>query len=181
MQSSHLKVLALAELMAAAGFTAVAAYFLSATLPNFQDRPVAGWQPDAGAKSPTFNLAEPVIFDAALQAPLFRMNRKPFVPVVQAAAVPALVPAAAPPPPAPPPQIDARQFRLLGVSLAGASAKALLITPEKPQGDWYGVGEALSGWSIVAIDQKQVELRNGEEKAVVPLYVDNLAKPVGAP
>ncbi|MEQ1717733.1 MAG: hypothetical protein ABL907_17440, partial [Hyphomicrobium sp.] len=107
-----------------------------------------------------------------LARPLFRPDRRPFVPKPVAEVVPpppeqapAAVPtppqsepAAVPVPPLPP------GLKLVGIvgGVQGAR-RALLRSAEMPEGKWYPLGSDLNGWKITRIDADEALLAaNGE-------------------
>jgi len=133
--------------------------------------------------------------------PLFRIHRVPFVPQLQAIAAtpPPAPPQTAPPPPTLPPSIllaaapapqaasapvvqaEVPQFVLKGVLIRQPDKKALLTSSEKPQGQWYAVGEAAWGWTLDAIQADKITLKKSDQTTDLFLYVDNQNKPVGTP
>jgi len=136
---------------------------------------------------------------AAQNAPLFLLHRVPFVPQVQVVATPPtpVLPAAAvvPPPPeqaqlsAPAPsapngpvyQVVAPQFVLKGILIRHSGKQVLLISSEKPQGQWYAIGDSVSGWTVDVIDPDKITIKNEGHTTDLFLYVDNRNKPVGTP
>lgn len=59
---------------------------------------------------------------------------------------------------------------LMGVSIHGGVAKALLRVPGSGSAAWYGNGETAGGWTVSVIDRNQIVLERDGEVARVPLY-----------
>lgn len=110
-------------------------------------------------------------FSETFQRPLFTPTRRKFVPPPVApppveVAVAPVEQAPAPPPEAPP----AVAPSLLGVSIQGGAAKALLRVAGKETALWYGNGETVDGWTVSAIDKDQAVLERDGKVARIPLY-----------
>ena len=101
--------------------------------------------------------------------PLFAKNRRPWVP-------PQL-------PPSPPKrlaqpekpvarQIDPPDFNLIGVSISGGAAKALLRRNSDLQPVWVSKGEAVGGWIVSAIDSQSIIVRQDDQTVSIDLYPD---------
>lgn len=54
----------------------------------------------------------------------------------------------------------------------GAQLKVFVTSPGNPEGDWYGAGDAVGGWTIGAVDAAGVNLTNGAQSARLKLYPD---------
>ena len=130
--------------------------------------------PEAGDLSETF------------QRPLFTPTRRKFVPPPVAppppveVAVAPVAPAPAPPPPEAPPAVAPS---LLGISIQGGAAKALLRVAGSGAAVWYGNGETVDGWTVSAIDKDQAVLERDGKVARIPLYPPwkNVLPPPNAP
>lgn len=66
---------------------------------------------------------------------------------------------------------------LLGVSIHGGAAKALLRIPGSEAATWYGNGEIAGGWTVSVIDKGQVVLERDGEVARVQLYPPSNSTP----
>lgn len=111
-------------------------------------------------------------FSETFQRPLFTPTRRKFVPPpiapppVEVAVAP-VEPAPAPPPPEAPP---AAAPSLLGISIHGGAAKALLRVAGSEAAVWYGSGDTVGGWRVSAIDKDQAVLERDGKLARIPLY-----------
>jgi general secretion pathway protein N len=113
-----------------------------------------------------------------LERPLFSPTRRPPVPVPQPVAEPEPPPqivtfVAAEPEPAAVPASDWQELKLIGVLRAGEQRRALVTTPEDPEGTWLGEGEEVFGWRIDAIAANEVELVFGEARHTLSLQVSD--------
>ncbi|MER9470750.1 hypothetical protein NKI82_33920 [Mesorhizobium sp. M0482] len=113
--------------------------------------------PDAGDFSETF------------ERPLFSPTRRKFVPEpvapqpVEVASMAVEQPAAQNVAPAVAPS-------LLGISIDGGSAKALLQIAGADGASWYGNGETVDGWTLSAIDKNQAVLERDGKTTRISLY-----------
>lgn len=134
------------------------------------DAPVAApdiqrqkWTPPALAASPPRAPPPPIQSLAqSLDRPLLFRSRRPFVakpPPPPPTAAP--TPAAAPPGPAP----VAR-----GILMARGQGRILLMSDSAPNGLWLGAGDAMDGWTVIAVDGDGAQLRRGEILVRVELY-----------
>lgn len=106
---------------------------------------------------------------AILERPLFRKDRRRFVP---APVEPIAVEAAVLPSPAPKPETPALPETLpvlLGVSIGADMSKAL-FRAEGEQARWHVKGETLAGWAIVSIEKDRVLLLGNGQKKGILLY-----------
>ncbi|MER8785953.1 hypothetical protein NKH60_33105 [Mesorhizobium sp. M1006] len=113
--------------------------------------------PDAGDFSETF------------ERPLFSPTRRKFVPepvqapAVEVASVAVEQPAAQNVAPAVAPS-------LLGISIHGGAAKALLRIAGADAAVWYGKGEIVDGWTVSTIDKNQAVLDRDGKVTRISLY-----------
>ena len=115
--------------------------------------------PDAGDFSETF------------ERPLFSPSRRKFVPPVAPPPVEvAVAPVAQPAAPPPPEVAPAVAPSLLGISIHGGAAKALLRIAGAEAAVWYGNGETVDGWTISAIDKDEAVLKRDGKVARIPLF-----------
>ncbi|MER9560098.1 hypothetical protein [Mesorhizobium sp. M0323] len=113
--------------------------------------------PDAGDFSETF------------ERPLFSPTRRKFVPEpVQPPAVEVASVAVEQPPPQNLAPIVAPS--LLGISIHGGAAKALLRIAGADAAVWYGNGEIVDGWTLSAIDKNQAVLERDGKITRISLY-----------
>lgn len=75
--------------------------------------------------------------------------------------------------PPPPPHIPFEQLQLTGVILNGSTARALIISPSAPEGDWHGVEDTVGGWKIIEIQGNFARMEAGKKRRDLQLYVDN--------
>lgn len=110
----------------------------------------------------------------ALLRPLFHADRRPFAPPPVETAAPVAEaemlpePVAEPQPVAAP--LERPQVRLAGVSLSGATRRALLGAADGAEMRWYLQGETVGGWVVAAIGREAVTLASGEQSVMLPLY-----------
>ena len=111
-------------------------------------------------------------FSETFQRPLFTPTRRKFVPPpiapppVEVAVAP-VEQAPAPPPPEAAPVVAPS---LLGISIHGGAAKALLRVAGSETALWYGNGESVDGWTVSTIDKDQAVLERDGKVARIPLY-----------
>lgn len=135
------------------------------------NRPPTPWSPEAATAN--FALpddAKPQDFPQTFERPLFIPSRRPFVPQPPETIAPPPVPEAQPTAQAAP---DATGLQLKGVMLGQNTAKAFLIWPEAPLGQWLTVGSSVKGWELTKIEDDTVWLIAGSENTELKLYVDN--------
>ena len=111
-------------------------------------------------------------FSETFQRPLFTPTRRKFVapPVAPPPPVEVVAAVEQPPPPPPPEAAPAIAPSLLGISIHGGTAKALLRIAGSESAVWYGNGETVDGWTVSAIDKDQAVLERDGKVARVPLY-----------
>ncbi|MER9683891.1 hypothetical protein NKJ23_32275 [Mesorhizobium sp. M0184] len=108
-------------------------------------------------------------FSETFERPLFSPTRRKFVPEpvepqpVEVASVAVEQPAAQNVAPAVAPS-------LLGISIHGGSAKALLRIAGADVALWYGNGETVDGWTLSAIDKNQAVLEREGRITRLSLY-----------
>lgn len=142
--------------------------------------------PRTGTKSPadiavSSTMHDTTNFAETFERPLFSPSRRKFVPApieekpveVASAPMPAqpqLQPSA---PPSPPPS-------LLGISVSGGNAKALLQMAGGGPATWFADGETVDGWTISEIDGNQAVLMRDGQEARLSLYPAVPASPTGS-
>ena len=170
----QLKAAAGLNAAAACGFLAWAASLsLQEPIP-FESRPVTSWRPADDITMP-LTYTEPSFqqMSSALDRPLFRKSRKPFVPgdIELPAAVEVVQ--SAPPPPAPPP--DMSQLVLKGVLISETDKRALIATADSPDGVWLQPGATVAGWKVDKLEPGRAILALGSQTIELKLYVDKPA------
>ena len=76
-------------------------------------------------------------------------------------------------PPRENPDLDPSELQLKGTSIVGSHAKALVVSPDYPDGIWLGKGENVSGWTVELVQPSSAELRSDKQIITLELYVDN--------
>lgn len=126
--------------------------------------------PKAAAAGSSETVPDVAAFSETFERPLFSPTRRKFVPapveqkpiavaakpVSQPEPQPAAAPVAAP--------------SLLGVSINGGTARALLQAAGGGAAVWYASGETVDGWTVSAIDRDQAILRREGQEARISLY-----------
>jgi hypothetical protein len=142
--------------------------------PDLASRHQLPWQPNPQTQNKMIaNATEKPIHPEALSRPLFRSTRRPFdptilpIPIVQE--LPPIVAEPAPPPPPP----DASQISLKGIIQTEGIKRALVATPEAPDGIWLTKGETVNGWLIINIGSDLIAISAGGQTLERKLYVDN--------
>ena len=110
-------------------------------------------------------LSEP-LFVETFSRPLFARSRRPWEPPQ------------APPPPQRPTQtarpvarqIEPPDFSLIGISMAGAAAKALLRRHSEFEAVWVSEGETVGGWIVGQIDSQSITVRQDDQTVSMALY-----------
>lgn len=128
----------------------------------------AGGKPPAGmvqsATTPDMSS-----FAETFERPLFSPTRRKFVPAPVEPKPVAVAAALA----APPPQETAAPAAapsLLGISVSGGTARALLQVEGGAAADWYANGETVDGWTVSAIDKDEAVLTRDGREARLSLY-----------
>jgi hypothetical protein len=57
--------------------------------------------------------------------------------------------------------------------ISGDARRALIASPESPDGIWVTVGTEIMGWKVANVDQNGVKLEAKGQSAEIKLYVDN--------
>jgi hypothetical protein len=196
MRVFHLKALTAVFLFATVVLTGWAWQIVNSPVADLSLRPLSQSAKLLLAKTVRPNTDEAASLSNVFTRPLFRPDRKPFVPKEVAVVEPA--PQALPPAPepvpvpapeplpipvvqAPPPPPVFPQITLRGIRLTGQNDAALLETPDFPLGQWFPVGSDLSSWRLKSITDDGVTFVSGDLTQVLQLYVDNPAKSVGNP
>ncbi|MER9934320.1 hypothetical protein [Mesorhizobium sp. M0088] len=111
-------------------------------------------------------------FSETFQRPLFTPTRRKFVPPPVAPQPVEVAVAPVEQPPTPPPQEVAPAVApsLLGISIHGGAAKALLRVAGSDAAIWYASGETVDGWTVSAIDKSQAVLERDGKVARIPLH-----------
>ncbi|MFD1983668.1 hypothetical protein ACFSOZ_13435 [Mesorhizobium newzealandense] len=139
---------------------------------------------DGGVASATGSLQFPEAgnFSETFQRPLFTPTRRKFV-APPAGPPPVEVVAAAVEQPSAPEAAPAAAPSLLGISIHGGAAKALLRVAGSEAAIWYGSGETIDGWKVSSIDKDHAVLERDGKVAHIPLYPPwkNAPPPANAP
>lgn len=153
---------------------AASLHFWTLPHPELAARRVLNWQPTEDFNPVGFSDdGSQTLLDQALARPVFRHSRKPFDSTQARPSVepPLAEPVAIAQPLAPP--LDTSQISVKGVFLAGSVTRALVATPEFPDGNWLSVGSEIMGWTIIKLNGNGVILSAGPQTAEIKLYVDN--------
>jgi hypothetical protein len=163
---------------------------LAACSPALQPeaRPVLAWQPDFNPSAIAGDKETPsASYDELLEHSIFAPTRRPFVPPIPPVVEPppepvAMAPASEPPPPPPTvltpppaPMTDPQQFQLKGIMQAGNQVKALIVTPENPEGTWLANEAHIMGWTLVRIERNSVILKGDGRNVTLQQYTDKPA------
>lgn len=117
-------------------------------------------------------------FTEAFERPLFSPTRRKFVPepVTPQPAEVASVPVELQP--APPQNVaPAVAPSLLGISIHGGAAKALLRIAGSDAALWYGKDETVDGWKVSTIDKGQAVLERDGKATRISLYPSSQQTP----
>ena len=127
---------------------------------------------DGGSASAAGSLQFPEAgdFSETFERPLFTPMRRKFVAPPAGPPPVAVVAAAVEQTPPPPEAAPAAAPALLGISIHGGGAKALMRVAGSETAIWYGSGETVDGWTVSAIDKDQAVLERNGKVARVPLY-----------
>jgi len=119
-------------------------------------------------------------FAETFERPLFTPTRRKFVPVTDAG-LPAQVAAAPALPAQPVASAPAAPLpALLGISINGTGAQALLKSAGADQADWYGNGQTVDGWTVASVDKDAATLQRDGKSTRLLLYPPVLpAAPAG--
>jgi hypothetical protein len=176
MRTEFLKGLTVFSIVASLAVGAVVYRQDSGRLDDPTSRPVQSWSPQAGQDAPLeFAEAQPRTYPDTFARPVFSATRRPFVPPPPPAP-PEPAPVAELPPPAPAAAPDPGHFQLKGIMIGDATAKALVVSPESPAGQWLTVGATVMGWKLTRIGDDAVSLNSGAGTVELKLYVDNRPK-----
>ncbi len=182
-----LRIQTVFQLVIAAALVAGTVFYWQIPFPDLTKRPAQSWQPKLAVKVSVEELnRSSTVLDQALRRPIFRSSRRPFEPAQ------VLIVAQPTAPPSPPEQlaniapdplvtVEMSQLVLKGIAINTAKQLALIANPDSPEGAWLTIGDVVSGWKIRSIDKNSIHLTIDNQEAVLLLYVDNPAKPVGSP
>jgi hypothetical protein len=140
------------------------------------------WQPTLEALTGTNALSPSKVDIVGLaDKPLFSPTRKPFSPppeipppeMEETVELAPPVPTIEPPQEVAPQVVEPPNFQLIGLISKDARRKGLFSSPEKPDGEWYTVGQEISGWTIKSLQDDQVVIELNSQTYVLKLYVDN--------
>ncbi|MER9651737.1 hypothetical protein [Mesorhizobium sp. M0199] len=108
-------------------------------------------------------------FTETFERPLFSPTRRKFVP--EQVQPPALeVASVAVEQPSPQNLAPIVAPSLLGISIQGGSAKALLQIAGADSASWYGNGETVDGWTVSTVNKNQAVLERDGNVARISLY-----------
>lgn len=92
--------------------------------------------------------------------PLFSPTRRPIMPEVAPA-----------PAPAEPPRVAVSGLRVLGITRqSDGTARALIASPDRPNGEWLSAGQELAGLRLMDVSDVAVKLSAGRVQHVLELY-----------
>jgi len=119
-------------------------------------------------------------FAETFERPLFTPTRRKFVPEPVAQKPVEVASAPVEQQPAPPQNVvPTIAPSLLGISIHGGAAKALLQIAGGKDALWYGNGETVDGWTISSVDKDQAVLERDGKVARIPLYPGQNAPTTG--
>lgn len=124
--------------------------------------------PETGKDSgtPAALPADGLAFVQSFSRPLFAEDRRKYQPPVVQKPTPVAKAAARKKKPAsPPPAIS-----LLGVSITGGTAKALISANDGGSAEWRERGETIGDWEISGIDENNLILKQNDREAVFNLH-----------
>jgi len=165
-------IAALGIVIAAAGLVAtnVFLYNMRVDISALAPAKKTGVKVPAGA-DPSEGMPDLGGFAETFERPLFSPSRRKFVPApVDAEPV---APASAPVDPQPQAQQVAASVAapsLLGISISGGTARALLQAEGGAAAEWYANGETVNGWTVSAIDKQEAVLTRDGREARLSLY-----------
>lgn len=157
---------------------AIGLYALSQDMMALNERPVRKWNPDLGDSIDLAQQANQTDPSEVFARPIFSPTRRPFVAAPQPSVEPQPEPLLAEPPQAQPPS-DPAQLQLKGVLEFNGAARALLLSPDQPNGVWLRPGEAIMGWEIKRIEANAVVLATAGQEFTLKQYVDNSGAGLG--
>jgi len=179
MSTRFLAALSVASASAGLALAYVAFVVWSMPLPDLDSRPVPEWSPSlAPLGEPANGEFKQKSFTQTFERPIFSQTRRPFVPAVAPAPAPE---AQAPPDPDQSPSYDAKQFSLRGILISGNARRALIASPDSPDGMWVAIGSEIMGWKVANVERDGVQLMANGRSAQIKLYVDNPANEVSTP
>ncbi|MEZ5810812.1 MAG: hypothetical protein R3D45_05285 [Rhizobiaceae bacterium] len=110
---------------------------------------------------------EELTFVQAFSRPLFRPDRRKFEPPKpKPKPKPAKVAKKQPPKM----QVPPPTFRVVGISINAAGARALIVGGPGGQPQWFAEGEAIGPWKLAAIENETVTLTHGAGEVSISLY-----------
>jgi len=154
-------VLAALSTVALAGGVYAAAALAGLDAPSSQSTAASGWRPPALAALEPQPPKSPGADKQILQRPLFSKSRRP-------------APARSSPAAEKPSETAAGATTIVsvaGIVRSGAGARAFLSTSAS-DGEWYGVGEMIAGWTVAEIGRIDLTVMSGDKRAQVKLYPD---------
>jgi hypothetical protein len=92
-------------------------------------------------------------FDEMVRRPVFTASRSPFAPTQSS-------PNLAGPP----------DIRLTGVAIDASKKRALLRSPQQPQGRWVEQGQSIDGWQLQSVRDDAVVITSGQQMHELRLY-----------
>jgi hypothetical protein len=92
-------------------------------------------------------------FDEMVRRPVFTASRSPFAPTQS-------TPDLAGPP----------DIRLTGVAIDASKKRALLRSPQQPQGRWVEQGQSIDGWELQSVRDDAVVITSGQQIHELRLY-----------
>jgi len=119
----------------------------------------SGWRPPALAALEPQPPKPPRDDKQILERPLFSKSRRPAPAKSAVAEKPGETAAAATP------------LAVAGIVRSRAGARVFLST-SAGDGDWYGVGEIIAGWTVAEIGRIDLTVTSGDKRAQVKLYPD---------
>ncbi len=125
-------------------------------------------QEETGDQAGTDHIQE-LTFVQTFSRPLFSIDRRKYEP-----------PKPKPPPPQktvnapkPAPVVNPPELRLIGVSIDGTSARALIAGGPDPNPVWVAEGEAIEGWVLAKVLEGAITVTQAGAEFSIDLYPEN--------
>lgn len=160
---------ALTVLTLSTGLYAASAFFSAGYAPQLVK---SEWRPPSLAAFEPLAPKPPAADKQTLERPLFEKSRRP---------PPAKVSSAADEKAPEPVAAGASGLSLAGIVRCGARSRAFVSGNNGADGEWYEVGQKISGWTIAKIRRIDLTLTSGDRAAELKLYPDPSAAPAAAP
>ena len=159
-KAKRLSPLMLAALCSLSVTTTLSAFFLLCALMGWGDPEslaTAEWRPPSAALTASLPASFSATDTQTLTRPIFAKSRRPAA--KSAETVTPKNSAGSPPP-----------LTLQAIVLSNGASRAYLAAPGNANGDWYGVGQLVEGWTISEIRASELTVKSDEQTATLSLY-----------